>query len=183
MTVTQTGFKDLLILSPEVFNDSRGYFMESYNCKTLRNLGVDLTFIQDNESYSKKGVLRGLHFQKNPHAQTKLIRVLQGKILDVVVDLRVSEPTYKKSFSIILSSENKTQLLVPKGFAHGFVVLSESASVLYKCDEYYNKASEGGIRFDDPELNIDWIISKESLIVSDRDRELSNLKDVRYTFE
>lgn len=182
MTITQTGFKDLLVLSPSVYNDSRGFFMESYNFKTLQNAGLNYSFIQDNESFSKRGVLRGLHFQKKPHAQTKLVRVLKGKILDVVVDLRVKEPTYKKTFSIELTSENKNQLLVPKGFAHGFVVLSEDASVLYKCDDYYDKESEGGIRFDDPQLSIDWVLSRHELIVSDKDLVLPQLKDINYAF-
>lgn len=182
MKITQTGFKDLLILNPSVYTDNRGFFMESYNAKTLQSLGLNYSFLQDNESFSSKGVLRGLHFQKNPHAQTKLVRVLNGKILDVVVDLRVNEPTYKKTLSIELSSENKTQLLVPKGFAHGFVVISQTASVLYKCDDYYDKSSEGGIRFDDPEISIDWIYPKNELIVSDKDLVLPFLKDLNYTF-
>lgn len=182
MKITQTGFKDLLILTPTVFNDNRGFFMESYNFKTLQNAGINLSFIQDNESFSKKGVLRGLHFQKNPHAQTKLVRVLKGRILDVVVDLRCNEPTYKKPFSIELSSDDKTQLLVPKGFAHGFVVLSDEASVLYKCDDYYNKSSEGGVRFDDPELSINWVFPQNELIVSEKDLVLPQLKDLNYTF-
>lgn len=172
----------MLVLQPNVYNDNRGYFMESYNFKVLANARLNYLFVQDNQSFSLKGVLRGLHFQKNPYAQTKLVRVLNGRILDVVVDLRADQPTYKKSFSIELTDNNRKQLLVPKGFAHGFVVLSESAQVLYKCDEYYNKASEGGIRFDDTELSIDWILKKEELIISDKDLELPYLNNLNYAF-
>lgn len=182
MTLVETGFKDMLVLQPNVYNDNRGYFMESYNFQALANAGLNYLFVQDNQSFSSIGVLRGLHFQKNPYAQTKLVRVLNGRILDVVVDLRADQPTYKKSFSIELTDKNRKQLLVPKGFAHGFVVLSESAQVLYKCDEYYNKASEGGIRFDDPELSIDWIWKKEELIISDKDLELPYLNNLNYAF-
>jgi dTDP-4-dehydrorhamnose 3,5-epimerase len=182
MTIVETGFKDMLVLQPNVYNDSRGYFMESYNYQTLAKSGLNYSFVQDNQSFSEKGVLRGLHFQKNPYAQTKLVRVLSGRILDVVVDLRADQPTYRKSFGLELSDDNRKQLLVPKGFAHGFVVLSETAQVLYKCDEYYHKASEGGIRFDDPELSIDWFLKKEDLIISDKDLELPYLKNLNYTF-
>lgn len=182
MTITETGFKNLLILQPNEFSDNRGYFMESYNAQTLSKLGIDISFVQDNQSFSKKGVLRGLHFQKNPYAQTKLVRALSGRILDVAVDLRLDQPTYKKWFSIVLSDENRKQLLIPKGFAHGFSVLSETASVLYKCDEYYNKQSEGGIRFDDPELGIDWLLNKNEIIISGKDLELPFLKNLNNTF-
>ena len=149
---------------------------------TLQKQGIDIVFIQDNQSFSKKGVLRGLHFQMNPHAQTKLVRTLKGNILDVVVDLRKNQPTFGKVFSIELSDENKKQLLVPKGFAHAFVVLSEIASVLYKCDVHYNKPSERGIRFDDPELNIDWALPKDQLILSPKDMKLPFLIDLNYQF-
>jgi dTDP-4-dehydrorhamnose 3,5-epimerase len=182
MKITPTGFADLFILEPAVFTDQRGFFLESFNFQTMQKLGINHAFIQDNQSFSKKGVLRGLHFQKNPYAQTKLVRTLSGNILDVVVDLRSDQPTYKKAYSIELSEENKLQLLVPKGFAHAFVVLSDFASVLYKCDAYYNKSSEGGVRFDDPELNIDWRISPENLIVSDKDKELPHLSNLNYKF-
>jgi dTDP-4-dehydrorhamnose 3,5-epimerase len=182
MKVITTGFEGLHILEPQAFSDERGFFMEAYNKLTLENHGIHHTFIQDNESFSKKGVLRGLHFQKEPHAQTKLVRTLQGNILDAVVDLRKAQPTFGKSFSIELSGQNRKQLLVPKGFAHAFVVLSETASVLYKCDAYYNKASEGGIRFDDSELNIDWVLPKDKLIVSAKDMQLPYLKNLAYHF-
>jgi dTDP-4-dehydrorhamnose 3,5-epimerase len=182
MEIISTGFSDLLILQPEVFSDHRGFFLESYNSSTLKKLGIELEFVQDNQSFSNKGVLRGLHFQANPHAQTKLVRTLAGNILDVVVDLRKDQPTYKKAYSIELSDDNKLQLLVPRGFAHAFVVLSETASVLYKCDAYYHKPSEGGIRFDDPDLAIDWRLPKDELIISAKDLELPYLKNLTYHF-
>lgn len=182
MKITPTGFAGLYIIEPDVFSDQRGFFMESYNTLTFHKLGIDHTFVQDNQSLSNKGVLRGLHFQKEPHAQTKLVRALDGLILDVVVDLRKNEPTYKKTFSIELSGENRKQLLVPKGFAHAFSVLSETASVLYKCDATYNKSSEGGIRFDDPELNIDWGLPADQLVLSPKDESLPLLKDLNYFF-
>lgn len=182
MRVTETGFKDLLILEPNIHADERGYFFESYNTLMLEKLGINITFVQDNQSFSTKGVLRGLHFQRNPSAQTKLVRALSGTILDVVVDLRIDQPTYKKVFSIELSSENHKQLLVPQGFAHSFVVLSDTAAVLYKCDNYYNKSAEGGIRFDDPDLEIQWQFPKSQLIVSAKDLELPLLKNLNYHF-
>ena len=182
MIITETGFSDLLILEPTAYDDERGYFMESYNRLTLEKNGINITFVQDNQSFSKYGVLRGLHFQKKPYAQTKLVRALTGRILDVVVDLRDDQPTYKQAYSIELSEENKKQLLVPQGFAHAFVVLSETAYVLYKCDEYYSKVSEGGIRFDDPELNIDWNLPIADLIVSSKDLELPFLNQLNYGF-
>jgi dTDP-4-dehydrorhamnose 3,5-epimerase len=183
MIITKTGFKDLLILEPVVHQDERGFFVESYNKATLHKNGIDIDFVQDNQSFSKRGVLRGLHFQKEPHAQTKLVRALSGTILDVVVDLRADQPTYKKHFSIELSEENRKQLLVPKGFAHAFVVLSDTASVLYKCDEYYTKNAEGGVRFDDPQLKIDWGMPKEKLVVSSKDLELPLMDNMDYSFK
>lgn len=182
MKVTETGFQDLLVLEPSVFDDERGYFFESYNKLTLEKHGININFVQDNQSFSKKGVLRGLHFQKHPAAQTKLVRALSGTILDVVVDLRASQPSYKKAYSIELNGENHKQLLVPQGFAHSFIVLSETASVLYKCDDYYNKSAEGGVRFDDPDLNIDWQLPSDQLIVSVKDLELPFLRNLNYHF-
>lgn len=182
MKVTKTEFQDLLILEPSVFTDERGFFFESYNRLTLEKYGINIVFVQDNQSFSRKGVLRGLHFQKSPSAQTKLVRALSGTILDVVVDLRANQPTYKKVYAIELSGENHKQLLVPQGFAHSFVVLSETASVLYKCDDYYNKPTEGGIRFDDPELNINWQLPAHQLIVSTKDLELPFLRNLTYSF-
>jgi dTDP-4-dehydrorhamnose 3,5-epimerase len=169
MNIEQTQIKDLVILTPDVFEDERGYFFESYNKNKLRGLGIDIDFVQDNQSVSQRGALRGLHYQNPPFAQTKLVRVLQGEIMDVAVDLRKDSPTYGKHFGIRLTAENKKQLFVPQGFAHGFSVLSETAVVMYKCDQFYNKASEGGIRFDDETLNIDWGMDLKDAIVSEKD--------------
>lgn len=169
MNLIATDFEGLYVLEPRVFHDERGYFFESFNHKTLLSKDLNFEFVQDNQSHSVYGVLRGLHFQNGEHAQTKLVRVLYGEILDVVVDLRENSKTYLQTFSKILSSENKFQLLVPRGFAHGFVVLSETADVLYKCDNYYNPSSEGGLRYDDPKLNIDWMVNNDQLIVNQKD--------------
>lgn len=182
MKIEETYINDLIIIEPNVIGDERGFFFESYNKAKFANLGIDIDFVQDNQSYSKKGTLRGLHYQNPPFAQTKLIRVLQGEIIDVAVDLRKESPTYGKSFSVVLSCENKKQLLVPQGFAHGFSVLSETASVMYKCDQFYNKDSEGGIKFDDPSLNIDWGISLEEAIVSEKDQILPFIENCNSLF-
>ena len=167
----------MVIIEPTVFEDVRGYFYEAYNEKLFKENGIALNFIQDNQSKSSYGVIRGLHYQLNPYAQAKLVRVLHGKILDVVVDIRKDSPTYGKHFSVELSAENKKQLFLPAGFAHGFSVLSETAIVLYKCNAFYNKQSEGGIRYNDEELNIDWKIDKEKAVVSSKDAELPSFKD------
>lgn len=177
MPFTTTDFPGLLIFEPAVFGDSRGYFFESYNQNVFTAAGIDIKFVQDNQASSSYGVLRGLHYQLNPHAQTKLIRVLQGVILDVVVDIRKGSPTYSKVFSIELSSENKKQLLVPKGFAHGYSVLSQTVEVMYKCDAFYNKAAEGGISYNDPFLNIDWKIPSGKAIVSEKDTLYPGIND------
>lgn len=169
MRIEKTAIEDLIIVVPAVFEDDRGYFMESYNKNKLSDFGIDIDFVQDNQSFSKKGTLRGLHYQNPPFAQTKLVRVLQGEIIDVAIDLRRDSSTYGERFEMLLSAENKKQLLVPQGFAHGFSVLSETAIVMYKCDNYYNKASEGGIRYDDPALNIDWGMDLKEAIVSEKD--------------
>lgn len=169
MKIDSTLFEGLLILTPRIFADERGYFFESYNAHTFKQNGLDFDWVQDNQSSSTYGVVRGLHFQKPPYAQTKLIRVLQGEILDVVVDLRHDSKTFGQTYSIVLSSENQLQLLIPKGFAHGFVVLSERADVMYKCDQLYNKESESGILFNDPKLNIDWKVDANKMIVSSKD--------------
>jgi dTDP-4-dehydrorhamnose 3,5-epimerase len=182
MPFIETGIPDLLIYEPKVHGDSRGYFFESYNANTFREEGIDLVFVQDNQARSTYGVLRGLHFQQEPYAQTKLIRALEGSILDVVVDLRAGSPAYGKVYTIELSAENKRQLLVPKGFAHGYSVLSETAEVMYKCDNFYHKASEGGIIFNDPALQIDWGIPLENAIVSEKDLQLPVLADCRHNF-
>lgn len=182
MNIEQTFIKDLVVLTPAVFEDERGYFFEAYNKSKLSDLGIDIDFVQDNQSFSQKGTLRGLHYQNPPFAQTKLVRALQGEILDVAVDLRRDSPTYGQHFSVKLSAENKKQLLVPQGFAHGFSVLSETAVVSYKCDQYYNKPSEGGIRFDDATLNIDWGMDLKDAIVSEKDAILPNFENCNSQF-
>jgi dTDP-4-dehydrorhamnose 3,5-epimerase len=182
MKIEKTFIKDLVVISPAVFEDERGYFFEAYNKNKLSELGININFVQDNQSFSKKGTLRGLHYQNPPFAQTKLVRVLQGEIIDVAVDLRKESPTFGKSFGILLSEENKKQLFVPQGFAHGFSVISETAVVMYKCDQYYNKASEGGIRYDDPALNIDWGIDLKDAIVSEKDLILPNFANCNSQF-
>jgi len=183
MPFITTELPGLLVFEPKVFEDSRGYFFESYNENIFQQQGIQCHFVQDNQSSSSYGVIRGLHYQLNPHAQTKLVRVLAGRILDVAVDARNGSPTYGRYFSIELSSDNKKQLLVPKGFAHGFSVLSERAEVLYKCDGFYNKESEGGFRFDDPALKIDWQIPANNAIISDKDKILPFLEAVKTNFE
>lgn len=172
MKVELTGFEGLQVLTPAVYSDERGFFFESYNAERFEKAGLNHQWLQDNQSFSRKGVIRGLHFQKPPHAQAKLVRVLSGRILDVVVDLRSGQPTCGKVFTIELTAENKMQLLIPRGFAHGFSVLSETAEVMYKCDGIYNKASELGIKYNDPILQIDWQISESEAIVSEKDQQL-----------
>lgn len=182
MPFIKTDFPGLFVYEPAVFEDSRGFFFESYSEKTFQQQGINIHWVQDNQSSSCYGVIRGLHYQLPPYDQTKLVRALRGKILDVVVDIRKGSPTYGKSFSKILSAKNKRQLLIPKGFAHGFSVLSERAEVLYKCDGFYNKESEGGIIYNDPELNIDWRIPADEAIVSDKDNVLPVLAECRNSF-
>jgi dTDP-4-dehydrorhamnose 3,5-epimerase len=169
MPFIKTDFPDLLIFEPNVFEDDRGYFFESYNKNTCEADGVKIDFVQDNQAKSSYGVIRGLHYQLAPHAQTKFIRVLHGSILDVVVDLRIGSPMFGKVFSIELSSKNRKQLLVPQGFAHGYSVLSPTAEVFYKCDAFYHKEAEGGLLFNDPTLNIDWQIETGEEIISPKD--------------
>lgn len=183
MPFIETGLPGLLVFQPAVFEDSRGYFFESYNRRTFESQQINADFVQDNESSSGYGVVRGLHYQLNPHQQAKLIRVITGTILDVVVDIRKNSPTYSKVFTVELSDENKKQLYIPAGFAHGFSVKSERAVVLYKCDGYYNKEAEGGIRFDDPALGIDWQIPKDKMIISEKDLALPPMKDCKNNFE
>jgi dTDP-4-dehydrorhamnose 3,5-epimerase len=171
MEVIQTPLQDCILLKPVVFNDTRGFFFESFNQNKFKELtGQLVNFVQDNQSYSTYGVVRGLHFQRDEHAQAKLVRVLKGKVLDVAVDLRPDSPTFGKHFSSVLSEDNKLQLFIPRGFAHGFSVLSDHAEFFYKCDNYYNKESEGTILFNDPELNIDWGIPEADIHISDKDR-------------
>jgi len=182
MKITATEFDDLLILEPTVIEDERGYFMESYSQKTLEENGIKIDFVQDNQSKSKKGVLRGLHFQKAPYAQTKLIRVLSGAILDIVVDLRREKSTFAKYFKLELTAENKKQLLVPRGFAHGFLVLSEFAEVFYKTDEFYNREADGGINFNDPSLGLLDILLGENLTLSEKDKKFPLLAETSFNF-
>lgn len=183
MPFQSTAFPGLLVFEPNVFEDSRGYFFESYNETVFREQGIESKWVQDNQSSSTGGVIRGLHYQLPPYAQTKLVRVLRGKILDVVVDIRKGSPTYGQVFSKVLSAKNKRQLLVPRGFAHGFSVLSEKAEVLYKCDQFYNKESEAGIIYNDPQLNIDWRVPDDKIVVSEKDLALPRFEDCRNSFE
>ena len=182
MKIIPTILKDLFILEPKVFKDERGFFFESFNNMKLQDAGLEYNFIQDNHSKSSYGVLRGLHFQNNPFAQAKLVRVVEGKVLDVVVDLRKESPTFLQHFSLEISAENKLQLLIPRGFAHGFVVLSDTCEFLYKCDNIYDKASEGGIAYNDPSLNIDWMISEKDVILSDKDQQNSTIQNAVFNF-
>lgn len=183
MPFTPTVLPGLLVFEPRIFEDSRGYFFESYNERVFAEAGVNAHFVQDNESCSQYGVIRGLHYQLNPWAQAKLVRVLEGTILDVVVDIRKGSPGFGKTFALEISAANKKQLYIPPGFAHGFSVLSEKAVVLYKCSVLYNKESEAGIRFDDPGLGIDWKIPAKQAIISDKDRVLPFFSDCRNNFE
>ena len=180
MKINKTFIEDLLIIEPQLFKDERGFFYESYNKKNLDKV-VNVIFVQDNESKSNKGVIRGLHFQKPPFEQTKLVRCVSGNILDVAVDLRTNSKTYGKSFSIELSSENNRQLFVPKGFAHGFQVLSEIAIVNYKVDEYYNPDSESGLIWNDKDLSIDWNLDLKP-ILSKKDLKLISFKELKSPF-
>jgi len=176
---TETKLKGCFIIESTIFEDERGYFFESYNHREFcEAIGQEVNFVQDNQSFSKKGVLRGLHFQKGEYAQAKLVSVLEGRIQDVVVDLRKDSPTFAQHFSIELNGEDKKQLFVPRGFAHGFLTLSESAKMLYKCDNYYFKQGEGGICFDDPDLKIQWMITTNNLLLSEKDRILPNYKNL-----
>ena len=172
MPFTPTTFPGLIIIEPLVFEDSRGFFFESYNESLFRANHIDITFVQDNQSRSSYGVIRGLHYQRPPHAQSKLVRVISGAIIDSVVDLRRGSPTFGETFSLELTAENKKQLFIPKGFAHGFSVISETAEVMYKCDSYYNRESESGILYNDPQLKIDWKVPIEKIRVSDKDKLL-----------
>jgi dTDP-4-dehydrorhamnose 3,5-epimerase len=182
MNLIETGISGLFVIEPKVFKDDRGYFFESYNSQKLAEFGITNIFVQDNQSKSSYGVLRGLHYQLNPHAQTKLVRVLEGSIYDVAVDIRKGSPTYGKHFGIELSSENNLQLYIPKGFAHGFSVLSKTAVVMYKCDDLYNPKAERGIRFDEPEFGIDWRIPVKDAILSPKDLANLPFKDAEINF-
>ncbi len=182
MQLLPTCLADCFVIEPTVFIDSRGYFFESFNENKFRELaGFAIHFVQDNQSYSRYGVLRGLHLQNGEHAQAKLVQVAKGEVLDVAVDLRTGSPTYGRFASILLSEENKKMFFIPRGFAHGFVVLSEEAVFQYKCDNYYNRQSESGIHYADPFLAIDWKIPATDLIVSDKDRKLPFLSALKFS--
>lgn len=178
MKIIETGISGLFVIEPDVFGDSRGYFMESFSQKKFNELtGLDIDFVQDNESRSTYGVLRGLHFQRHPYAQAKLVRVVSGKVLDVAVDLREGSETYGKHFAVELSGENHRQMFIPKGFAHGFSVLSQEAVFQYKCDGYYNPQAEGAIAWNDPALGIDWQLPIEDVRLSEKDSRHPTLKE------
>jgi len=180
MIVKETKLKGCFLIEPTVFKDRRGYFFESYNQQKFNeSIGLNINFIQDNESFSSKGVLRGLHYQIGKYAQAKLVRVIKGNVLDIAVDLRNNSPTFGEYVSIELSEDNKAQLFIPRGFAHGFVVLSDTAIFSYKCDNFYNKQSEGGIIYNDKDLNIDWILSENDFIVSEKDLLLKPLSEIQ----
>lgn len=179
MKATETKLKGCFVIEPSVFNDDRGYFFESYNKEKFEKLtGSPVNFVQDNESFSTKGVLRGLHFQKGAHAQAKLVRVTHGEVLDVALDIRPDSETFLQVVTERLSSENKKQLFVPRGFAHGFIVLSDTVVFNYKCDNFYNKASEGGIIYNDETLKIDWLLDSKDFLVSEKDLILPTVKDL-----
>ena len=182
MKINETGFKGLVVLVPDIYTDSRGYFLESFNLNTLLNSGISFTPVQDNESKSSKGVIRGLHYQIKPYDQSKLIRVVQGKILDVALDLRKDSRTFGRWYGVELDSETKKQLLIPRGFAHGFSVLSDIAVIQYKCDSFYNPASERGISINDPVLDINWKINIAERIISEKDLKNPVFKDADYNF-
>ncbi len=183
MKLTQTPIDGLLIIEPRVFFDDRGYFFESFNAQSFSQLtGHDIPFVQDNQAKSVRGVLRGLHYQNDPTPQTKLIRVLEGAIWDVVVDIREGSATYGQWYGIELSSENRLQFLVPRGFAHGYSVLSDTAEILYKCDNFYDKSAEGGIAYNDPALAIDWKIDLAEAIVSEKDKVQPMMQDAVIRF-
>ena len=180
MIFKETKLQGCYIIEPKIILDERGYFMESFNEKTFQNgIGQAVHFVQDNQSFSTKGVLRGLHYQTGEHAQAKLVRVLQGEVLDVAVDIRPGSPTFGQYEAVLLSDENKKQFFVPRGFAHGFLVLSETATFFYKCDNFYNKESEGGIIYNDKTINIDWQFSFDNLIISEKDKVQPNLENAK----
>jgi dTDP-4-dehydrorhamnose 3,5-epimerase len=184
MQFTRTKIEDVIIIEPKVHGDHRGYFVETFRADKLEEfLGYKLNFGQDNESKSSKGVLRGLHYQLPPHAQTKLVRVIQGRVLDVAVDIRKNSPTFGQYVAVELNSDNKKQLLVPRGFAHGFVVLEDDTIFAYKVDNYYSPECDRGIAFDDDSLNIDWILKKEELKLSEKDTKQPKLHETKDLFE
>jgi len=183
MPFQPTDLPGVMVFEPRVFEDPRGWFFESYNQKTFQHAGIDAVFVQDNQSFSgQRGIVRGLHYQNEPFAQAKLVRVLEGQVYDVAVDIRKGSPTFGKFTGMVLSAENKKQLFVPRGFAHGFSVLSDHAVVLYKCDNFYSREQEGGILYNDPAIGIDWKISEGEVLLSDKDARLPLMKDADNQF-
>ena len=182
MEVIKTDIEDVVIIKPKVFEDARGYFYESYSKRDFDRQVREITFVQDNESKSSYGVLRGLHYQKWPFAQSKLVRVLRGRVVDVAVDLRLGSPTYGKSVAVELSGDNRLMFFIPRGFAHGFAVLSDEVVFQYKCDNFYHPESEGGLAWDDPDLAIDWRLPADKVILSERDKHHPCLKDIESPF-
>jgi dTDP-4-dehydrorhamnose 3,5-epimerase len=179
MRFQETPLKDSFLIIPEVFKDHRGIFLESYHKEKFNEVtGLDMDFVQDNQSVSAKGVLRGLHFQKGDHAQAKLVRVIYGEVLDVIIDLRPESPTFKQKHTVILNDKNQHQLFIPQGFAHGFITLSDSSVFSYKCDRFYSPGAESGIIYNDPDLAIDWKMPEERFILSDKDKRLPTLKEL-----
>lgn len=179
MATIKTDIEGVLIIEPRVFGDERGYFFESFNEERFRAVtGLDIRFVQDNESKSRKGVLRGLHFQREPYAQAKLVRVVRGKVLDVAVDIRKGSPTLGKYVAVELSGDNHRQLFIPKGFAHGYVVLEDDTIFQYKCDEFYHPEAEGGIAWNDPEIGIDWGVAENEVILSEKDKNRPTLNEI-----
>ncbi len=182
MEIIETPIKDLLIIKPRVFGDARGYFLETYNQQQYIDAGIDINFVQDNLSKSSYGVIRGLHYQLNPHSQSKLVSVVSGAVWDVAVDLRKNSPTYGQWYGIELNEENHLRFFIPKGFAHGFSVLSETAVFSYKCDDLYNPTLERGLMYNDPLLNIDWKIPAEKALISDKDTKHPLFVDAEKNF-
>ena len=180
MNFISTKLEGNFIVEPKIIQDSRGYFMESFNENSFqKGIGKKVTFVQDNQSFSSKGVLRGLHYQTGEHAQAKLVSVLQGEVLDVAVDIRPNSSTYGQYVSVLLSGENQTQFFIPRGFAHAFLVLSETATFFYKCDNFYDKESEGGIIYNDPILNVDWQFPIADMLISEKDQNLPTLENAK----
>lgn len=182
MKFQTTEINGLIIVEPNIFRDERGYFFECYSRRVFEEAGLSYHFVQDNQSFSRYGTVRGLHFQRGEHAQAKLVRVLSGRVLDVAVDLRSGSPTFGRHVAVELSGENNLQLLIPRGFAHGFSVLSDTALFVYQCDNYYHKPSEGGIRLDDPVLGIDWRVPEAMRVTSDKDRILPFFEEYQPCF-
>jgi dTDP-4-dehydrorhamnose 3,5-epimerase len=182
MNIITTPIKGLFVLEPKVFEDARGYFYESYNQNSFEAAGIINHFVQDNQSKSNKGVLRGLHYQLEPFAQAKLVRVISGSVYDVAVDIRKGSPTFGQWFGEVLSAENKKQMFIPRGFAHGFLVLEDNTEFFYKCDNFYSKEHDRGIKFDDPAIGINWNFPTTDLILSDKDKNAPLFNDAEYNF-